>query len=195
MSAKASVQTELKTASGLVKVWDPFIRLFHWLLVVSFALAWYSGGIWDNPHLAAGYGVAALVVARIVWGFVGTRYARFRNFVYGPQTILLYLAATLRMRAPRYLGHNPAGGAMVITLLVTLVVLCMSGILMTTDAFWGVEWVDSLHNAASTFALILVGLHVGGVVVASIEHDENLILAMITGWKRGREYRHSDSGL
>jgi cytochrome b len=89
------------------------------------------------------------------------------------------------MRAPRYLGHNPAGGAMVITLLATLVVLCMSGILMTTDAFWGVEWVDNLHNAASTFALILVGLHVGGVVIASIEHDENLILAMITGWKRG----------
>jgi cytochrome b len=184
-TANARIEAERETRSGAVKVWDPFVRLFHWLLVFSFALAWYSGGIWDNPHLAAGYGVASLVVARIVWGFVGTRYARFRDFVYGPQAILLYLVATLRMRAPRYLGHNPAGGAMVITLLATLVVLCMSGILMTTDAFWGVEWVDSLHNAASTFALILVGLHVGGVVVASIEHDENLILAMITGWKRG----------
>lgn len=181
-SANASIEAESETR--LVKVWDPFVRLFHWLLVLSFALAWYSGGIWDNPHLVAGYGVAALVVARIVWGFVGCRYARFRDFVYRPQAILGYLIATLRMRAPRYLGHNPAGGAMVITLLVTLVVLCTSGILMTTDAFWGVEWVDNLHNAASTFALVLVGLHVGGVIVASIEHGENLVLAMITGWKR-----------
>jgi cytochrome b len=185
MSAETSVQTGRETQPGVVKVWDPFIRLFHWLLVVSFALAWYSGGILDNPHLVAGYCVAALVVARIVWGFVGSRYARFRNFVYGPQTILQYLVATLRMRAPRYLGHNPAGGAMVIALLATLVVLCMTGILMTTDAFWGVEWIDKLHNAASTLALVLVGLHVGGVIAASIEHHENLILGMITGWKRG----------
>ena len=160
------------------------MRVFHWLLVVFFVLAWYSGGIWDNPHLVTGYIVAALVLARIVWGFVGTRYARFGDFVYNPHSIFRYMVAMVRLRAPRYLGHNPAGGAMVLLLLATLVVLCTTGILMTTEAFWGVQWVDDLHNYASNFALILVGLHVAGVMISSVEHHENLILAMITGWKR-----------
>jgi cytochrome b len=88
------------------------------------------------------------------------------------------------MRASRYLGHNPAGGAMVIALLATLVALCATGIMMTTEAFWGVQWVDDLHQLASDFSLILIGLHVAGVILASLEHHENLILAMITGWKR-----------
>jgi cytochrome b len=163
----------------MVKVWDAFVRVFHWLLVVSFFLAWYSGGIWDNPHLFAGYVVTALLVARIIWGFVGTRYARFGDFIYSPQAIFRYVLAMLRLRAPRYLGHNPAGGAMVLLLLATLTVLSATGILMTTDAFWGVQWVDDLHDFASTFALILVGLHIGGVIISSLEHRENLVLAMI----------------
>jgi cytochrome b len=174
-----------EAASGAVKVWDPFIRWFHWLLVVLFVAAWYTGGIWDDPHLVARYGVTILILARIVWGFAGSRYARFHDFVYGPRTILRYLADALRMRAARYLGHNPAGGAMVITLLATLVVLCATGIMMTMDAFWGVQWVDDLHQLASDFSLILIGLHVAGVILASLENRENLILAMITGWKRG----------
>ena len=167
-----------------VKVWDLFVRVSHWLLVILFAVAWYSGGIWDNPHLAAGYFIFGLVVARIVWGFVGSPHARFSDFIYGPRTILLHIADMLRMRAPRYLGHNPAGGAMVIMLLATLIVICISGVMMTTDAFWGVRWVDRLHETASTIALVLVALHVGGVIFASIEHGENLVRAMITGRKR-----------
>ena len=167
-----------------VKVWDLFVRVCHWLLVILFAVAWYSGGIWDNPHLAAGYFIFGLVVARIVWGFVGSRHARFSDFIYGPRTILLHIADMLRMRAPRYLGHNPAGGAMVIMLLATLIVICISGVMMTTDAFWGVKWVDRLHETASTIALVLVALHVGGVIFASIEHGENLVRAMIIGRKR-----------
>jgi len=167
-----------------VKVWDLFVRVCHWLLVILFAVAWYSGGIWDNPHLAAGYFIFGLVVARIVWGFVGSPHARFSDFIYGPRTILLHIADMLRMRAPRYLGHNPAGGAMVIMLLATLIVVCISGVMMTTDAFWGVKWVDRLHETASTIALVLVALHVGGVIFASIEHGENLVRAMIIGRKR-----------
>ena len=98
MFAKASRITE--SGGEAVRVWDPFIRWFHWLLAVLFASAWYSGGIWDDPHLVTGYGVAILVLARIVWGFVGSRYARFHDFVYGPRTILRYLADAFRMRAP-----------------------------------------------------------------------------------------------
>jgi cytochrome b len=186
MLAKANRITESggEPASDTVKVWDPFIRWLHWLLVILFAAAWYSGGIWDNPHLVTGYGVTILVLARIVWGFVGSRYARFVDFVYGPRITLRYLADALRMRAPRYLGHNPAGGAMVVTLLATLVVLCATGIMMTMDAFWGVQWVDDLHQFTSDFSLMLIGLHLAGVILASLEYRENLVLAMITGWKR-----------
>jgi cytochrome b len=90
----------------------------------------------------------------------------------------------LCLRAPRYLGHNPAGGAMVVVLLATLVILCASGVMLTMDVFWGVQWVDDLHKAASNFSLILIGFHVTGVLLASLEHNENLILSMITGWKR-----------
>ena len=95
-----------------------------------------------------------------------------------------YIAGMLHLRAPRYVGHNPAGAAMVITLLATIAVICASGVMMTTDAFWGVKWVDNLHAASSTFALILVGLHIGGVIFASIKHGENLVRSMITGLKR-----------
>jgi cytochrome b len=169
-----------------VKVWDPFVRVFHWALVVAFATAWYSGGIWDNQHLVAGYTVLTLVVARIVWGFIGSRNARFSDFIYGPRVILRYSADMLRMRAPRYLGHNPVGGAMVIALLAALLVICITGVMMTTDAYWGERWVDNLHATASTFALILVGLHICGVIFAGIEHGENLVRAMVTGVKRAR---------
>jgi cytochrome b len=184
--AERAYAIEVREANGskLVRVWDLFVRIFHWLLVIAFATAWYTGGIWDQPHLAAGYVVLALIVARIVWGFVGSRYALFSSFVYPPHIILRYMRDMAHLRAPRYLGHNPAGGAMVIALLVVLLVLCITGIMMTTDTFWGVEWVDNLHSSASNIALILVALHVGGVVFASIEHGENLARAMITGFKR-----------
>ena len=167
-----------------VKVWDLFVRVFHWLLVILFAAAWWSGGIWDTPHLAAGYGVSALIAARVVWGFLGSRHARFSDFLCRPSVILRYVADMLRMRASRYVGHNPAGGAMVIALLATIAVICVSGVMMTTDAFWGVKWVDNLHATASTIALVFVGLHLGGVIFAGVEHGENLVRSMITGLKR-----------
>jgi cytochrome b len=189
MSESASVVTTPETGRIVrpvpVKVWDVFVRVSHWLLVILFAIAWYSGGIWDTPHLAAGYGVIAVIAARVVWGFIGSQNARFSSFVHGPRVTMQYIIDMLHMRAPRYVGHNPAGAAMVIALLVTIAVICISGVMMTTDAFWGVKWVDNLHAAASTFALILVGLHIGGVIYAGIEHGENLVRSMITGLKRG----------
>ena len=172
------------TGSRLVKVWDLFVRVFHWSLVIAFSTAWYTGGIWDQTHLTAGYFVLALILARIAWGFVGSRYALFCDFAYPPHIIVRYVRDMVHLRAPRYLGHNPAGGAMVIALLIMLLVLCITGIMMTTDAFWGVEWVDNLHATASNISLVLVALHVGGVVFTSIEHGENLVRAMITGFKR-----------
>jgi len=180
----SAVKSGKAAGSRSVKVWDLFVRVFHWSLVIAFATAWYTGGIWDQSHLAAGYIVLALILARIVWGFVGSRHALFSDFAYRPRIIQGYMTDMMHMRAARYLGHNPAGGAMVIALLAMLLILCITGIMMTTDAFWGVQWVDNLHATTSNLALVLVALHVGGVVFASIEHGENLVRAMFTGFKR-----------
>lgn len=190
MTAQMPVEAKTRASVGHqerptdVVVWDVFVRLFHWSLVVSFAVAWYTGGIWDTPHLVSSYFVLALVIARIVWGFIGSTHARFTDFLFSPITTLRYLSDMMRLRAPRFLGHNPAGAIMILALITTLLVLCISGVLMTTSAFWGIEWIDTLHNAASTSALLLVGLHVVGVVFSSFEHKENLVKSMITGRKQ-----------
>jgi cytochrome b len=172
--------------SESVRVWDPMVRIFHWTLVIAFATAWLTGEEWKSLHVKAGYLIAGLVGFRVVWGFVGPRRARFADFVRGPGTVAAFLRDTLRMRAPRHLGHNPAGGAMVVALLVTLAVIVSSGFAMTTDMFWGVRWVRETHEIAVNVALALVALHVIGVVAASIEHRENLVAAMVSGRKRAR---------
>lgn len=167
-----------------LRVWDLFVRLVHWSLVLSFAVAWVTGGRWDDPHLAAGYAIVTLVSMGIVWGFVGPQHARFASFVVAPAIVIRFLLQTLTLRAPRHIGHNPAGGAMVLALLATLLVVCASGAIMTTDIFRASELIEDVHEAASTFALIRVGLLVAGVAFASVEHGENLVRSMITGRKR-----------
>ena len=93
----------------MVKVWDPFVRLFHWSLVGLFAFAFVTGEEWMKAHILAGYAIAALVAVRLVWGLIGSRHARFSSFVAGPRTTLEFLRDTLRMKARRYLGHIPPG--------------------------------------------------------------------------------------
>jgi cytochrome b len=168
----------------IIKVWDNFIRIFHWSLVILFAAAYYSRDKWEQVHIAAGYAILALVATRLIWGVIGTPHARFRDFLYSPRKIVGFLVDTVRFRAKRYLGHNPAGGAMVVALLLVLVAICGSGVMMTLDYFWGVKWIETIHEASAYAALALIALHVAGVVLASIEHRENLIKSMFTGRKR-----------
>jgi len=182
--AKAMTETGDVQSPATVRVWDPLVRMFHWSLVGLFAFAFLTGDEWQTPHELAGYVVAGLIAIRIVWGVIGTRYARFSNFLYGPSTVAGFVADTVRMRARRYLGHNPAGGLMVIALLLVIAVISLTGWMMTTDAYWGLDWVEELHEASAFAALGLIGLHIGGVIVASLEHGENLVRAMITGRKR-----------
>lgn len=172
--------------ASTVKVWDPIVRLFHWSLVIAFTVAWLTGDELKRIHEWAGYTIVGLLVIRIIWGLAGTPYARFANFLYRPSTVVSFLLDTVRFRAKRYLGHNPAGGAMIVALLTTLAATTATGIMMTSDAYWGVKWVEDVHELAANVALVLVGLHLAGVFVASVEHRENLVRAMITGRKQLR---------
>lgn len=167
-----------------IRVWDPLVRLFHWSLAVSFALAWLTAEEWEDLHYWAGYTAAALIGFRLLWGLVGPRYARFSQFIRRPGDVARYVGAILTGREPRYLGHNPAGGLMILALLAGMALTALTGWMYTTDMFWGVEWVEETHEAAATLMLGLVGLHVAGVVLASLRHRENLALSMLTGRKR-----------
>ncbi len=173
--------------SATVKVWDPLVRVFHWSLVLGFAVAWLSADEWQDLHEFAGYTVAGLVCFRVLWGFTGPRYARFRQFVRHPSTVIGYLRDIRKGRESRYLGHNPAGGMMVVALLLSLAVLTCSGWLYTTDMFWGEDWVENLHKLMGNLMLGLIGLHVGGVILASLRHRESLVKSMLTGRKRAAD--------
>lgn len=166
------------------RVWDPLVRIGHWLLVASVAAAWFTrhgGGAW---HEWIGYAALAIVVLRLLWGFVGSPHARFGDFIVGPRKTLQYARQTLRGREPRHLGHNPLGAWMILALIGSLIVVTASGWLYTTDRFWGIEWVETLHSKTTDVLIGLISLHVAGVLYASWRHRENLIAAMIHGRKR-----------
>ncbi len=167
-----------------IRVWDPYVRLFHWSLVASFAIAWWSADDWHTLHHWAGYAAMALIAFRLIWGFAGTPYARFSQFVRAPTTVLGFVRAMLRREEPRYLGHNPAGAVMILALLGAMLATGVSGWMMTLDRFWGAEWVEEVHEVLADGMLALVVLHVAGVIWTSLAHHENLVRSMLTGMKR-----------
>ncbi len=167
-----------------VRVWDLFIRVFHWSLVALIAVAFATGEDAERLHVQVGYAILILVALRVVWGFVGTKYARFSSFVRPPSEVVRFVQQSLSLRAPRVLGHNPAGGAMIIVLLAMIGVVSATGVMLTTDAYWGSEGLEGLHEASAYLLLALVLVHVAGVVLTSFEHGENLVRAMWTGRKR-----------
>jgi cytochrome b len=110
-----------------LQVWDRFVRTFHWLLLVAFIVAMVSEGEPMIVHVWAGYLIGVLIMTRLIWGFVGPKYARFSNFIYSPRTVVSYLRGVVSARAPRYVGHNPAGGAMIVLLLISLSLTVFTG--------------------------------------------------------------------
>ena len=196
-----------------ITVWDPLVRLFHWSLVVCFGAAYFSEGelfeaLQDRldgewlqvVHIWAGYTIAGLLLFRLLWGFVGPCHARFSDFVYSPVATLAYVRDVLTLRAHRYLGHNPAGGAMIVLLLLGLAATILTGLaLYGADkglgplAGWLLESSDATidaiketHEVATNFMLLLIGGHLLGVLWESLVHRENLVRAMITGRKRSK---------
>ncbi len=180
-----------------VRVWDGFIRIFHWSLVVLFFTAYLSEDDLQTVHFYAGYGVACLITFRLLWGCVGSHHARFTNFVTSFAELKSYLKSLTSRRVKHYTGHNPAGGWMVVLLLVILILLSVSGLFLAAAegegplAAWYVSghWLYSesvmepLHEFAANFMISLIVIHVAGVLVSSVVHKENLIKAMLTGNK------------
>jgi cytochrome b len=182
----------------MVRVWDPLVRFFHWSLAVGFMIAFLTEDDLLVVHVWAGYIILGLILVRLIWGFVGPRHARWPDFIKGPREIMAYLKDAVRFRAPRYLGHNPAGGAMVVALLVSLIATGLSGLAVygaqelsgpLAPMFSGLSegWahlLEDVHEVLANLTLLLVILHLAGVAFASLEHRENLVKAMITGLKR-----------
>jgi cytochrome b len=171
-----------KQAPARQRIWDPFVRVFHWSLVGAYVLAWATAEEWDLLHERLGWFLLALLGLRLVWGLIGTRYARFGDLLRGPGEVRAYLGSLLRGDPEHHAGHNPAGGWMVLALIATLAATALSGVLITRG---GEAWED-LHEGLAGLSLVLVGVHVLGVLVSSFLHRENLVKTMLTGNKPGR---------
>ncbi|MDO8793618.1 MAG: cytochrome b/b6 domain-containing protein [Vicinamibacterales bacterium] len=167
-----------------VFVWDLPVRLFHWVLAAAFtgAMLTAESERLRVTHVRLGYAIAGLVVFRIVWGFAGRGYARFSSFVTGPSAVWRYLRAVPTANAERHVGHNPAGAAVILGLLSLALATGLTGWLGYEEIAG--DWVTEAHELAAYAMLALVGVHVAGVVLASLRHRENLVAAMVTGWKR-----------
>lgn len=174
-----------------IPIWDIGVRLFHWSLVTSVTLSYFVISPRDM-HKLFGYTVLALITFRLVWGLAGSKHARFSSFIPRPKKLLGYLIDIIKRREERYLGHNPAGAAMIVALLIILGAIGATGYMMGMDAYFGEEWLEDLHKALVNGLLLLVALHVVGVATASLRHRENLVKAMITGRKvaEAEENRH-----
>ena len=178
-----------------VYVWDTFVRLFHWTLVAAFTIAYLTEDDLLRLHVWAGYIVGALIVARVVWGFIGPARARFSDFIYDPTATLRYVRDLILFRAERHLGHSPGGGAMVVLLLLFLTATVVTGLVVyggehqagplagmfTKDIG---EAMEEAHVLIANITLGLILAHIAAVILASFAHHENLLRAMITGYKR-----------
>ena len=188
-----------------VKVWDRLVRSLHWLLVLTVVYAWASGH-WpvlgtriarQDAHELAGYAAAAIVALRLVWGFCGSPYARFAQFMRGPRATWDYFRLLLAGREPRTLGHNPLGAWMIAALLACVAGITLTGFLYTTDWLYGYTWLEALHRGLAWLLAALVFGHLAGVAFTSVRHRENLVTAMFTGYKRsgtGSGEAHPEQG-
>lgn len=164
-------------------VWDAPVRVFHWLLVLSFAGAWLTAESerWRMVHVTLGYTMAGLVAFRVLWGLFGTRHARFTDFVRGPAAVAAYLKSLLRGRPEHHAGHNPAGALAIVALLLVAVAVPATGWALFNEI--GGEWLEDVHEGVANAMLALVAVHVAAVAIGSWLHRENLVAAMITGRK------------
>ena len=178
-----------RLSARVIMVWDPLVRLIHWSLVVLIALNATVVDDDSNLHEWIGYAAGGLIVVRLIWGLIGPRPARLSAFPPNPVAALRHVAAWFRGEKTVHLSHNPAGALMVYNLWFTVLLLAVSGYMMGTVRYFGVEWVEEVHEAAYVWLLISVALHVFGVFFASWWTGVPLVRAMIDGHKRIPEDR------
>ena len=166
-----------------ILVWDAPTRVFHWLQALSFGAAYltaFSERL-RNYHVALGYILLGLLIFRLLWGFIGTRYARFSSFLFNPGEVVAYLLTMIKRKPEHYMGHNPAGSVSVLLLLALGLFIGVTGVLALQDG--ASDLVVEMHGVATNVMLGVILLHLIGVVMSSILHRENLVRAMITGFK------------
>ena len=169
-----------------VRVWDLPTRIFHWSLATSFVVAFVTSESEKlrEIHVLAGYAMAGLIAFRILWGFVGGGHSRFADFLPTPTKVIDYFKSLLEGKPQHYVGHNPAGAVAIFLLLGFGITAAASGY-ATYNEFGG-DFVAEVHEAAANGMMAMVAIHLAGVVVSSWLHGENLVMAMITGWKKLR---------
>lgn len=185
-----------------IKVWDLPLRVFHWLLVISFFVAYLTEDNLLNIHTWAGYAVGGLLIFRLIWGFIGNKYARFSDFVCSPKESIKYVKSLIGSSAKRYQGHNPAGAAMILLLLITLLFTVVSGIAVYgadqnagllsfidkgSEEFW-----EESHEFFANLTLLLVVVHIIGVFFESKIHKEKLVTSMFNGYKNHQNSDEAD---
>lgn len=193
------------TSPNRTLVWDVFVRIFHWSLVAAVSLAsltgFLLGATWIDIHIWAGGAAAALILTRIIWGFIGTTYARFSSFVVSPHTAWQHLQELREGKAQRHLGHNPLGGLMVIGLMVVVAALATTGLVVLGGIFKTgplgfannyamAKNIIEMHELLAVGFILLIGLHIGGAVYESRRTNENLPHSMVTGHKNRRPGDH-----
>jgi len=168
-----------------ILVWDWPVRLGHWLMVSGFIVAWLTSEseTFRLVHAFSGSVVVAVALFRLPWGFIGTRYARFVDFVRGPGSVIAYLRSQLRLEPEHHTGHNPAGGWAIMLLLALGIATGIVGWAMYNEI--GGEWLEDLHEGLAVTMLTVVIVHIAGVLSGSVLHGENLVRAMLTGYKQG----------
>ncbi|GGD15857.1 cytochrome b/b6 domain-containing protein [Aureimonas glaciei] len=174
----------LPAETATVRVWDPVVRIFHWGVVAACILNLFILEEGKMAHRYVGYTVAGLLAVRLVWGLVGSRHARFADFMPTPRRLVPYVRDLVAGREKRQLGHNPLAAVMMIVLMLLLALTAGTGFMSTLDAFWGVKWVKELHEVFANGILWLAVLHAVAAIVESRRHRENLIWSMVTGRKR-----------
>ncbi|AZZ95242.1 cytochrome B [Hahella sp. KA22] len=167
-----------------VRVWDPLVRLFHWTLATACILnLWVleDGSSW---HEWVGYYAGGAIAIRVLWGFIGTPYARFRSFFPTPTRLKNYVGALMSGKPAETVGHNPMGGLMILALMFLVAALAVSGWMMSLDAFWGEDWLEEIHEGLANALMALMLIHIAAVSLYSRFGKENLIAAMVTGKKQ-----------
>lgn len=168
-----------------ILVWDWPTRVGHWAMAACFLIAYATGDgeAWRDVHVMAGGALAGLILFRVLWGVLGSRHARFVNFVGAPRAAWDYLVSLGRGRAAHFTGHNPAGAWAIVLLLIFGWLASFSGWAVYQEL--GGEWLEEGHEALANGMLLVVLGHLAGVLVGSLAHGENLARAMLTGLKRG----------